>query len=251
MSKIEPMSFRRCVKAVLSGITVSVFTPNRIGEFLGRVFYMDQNRIKGTLIALIGSISQMLMTITIGSIGMLFYMHWFHDTETVTRHLFYIMTFLVILVDTTLFILFLNTPLLTVALKRLRLSENMADHAEVFALYSGLDLVKVTGYSFARYLVFCTQFFLLLHVFGVDVTVIQGMVLIPLIFLAVSLAPMLGAREFFALMFIGGISSQELGIISASFTLWLMNLALPALLGVLFIFGLRFFRNTGQRRVDD
>ncbi|HET9430922.1 MAG TPA: hypothetical protein VFO70_07085, partial [Chitinophagaceae bacterium] len=43
---IQEISFFRSFKAVLSGISFSVSTPNRVGEYLGRVLYMDEgNRL--------------------------------------------------------------------------------------------------------------------------------------------------------------------------------------------------------------
>ena len=38
ISKIENISIMTAYRAVLTGITVSTFTPNRIGEYGGRVF---------------------------------------------------------------------------------------------------------------------------------------------------------------------------------------------------------------------
>ena len=42
-------------------INISTFTPNRIGEYGGRVFCLEKgDRVKGVLITIIGSIAQFL-----------------------------------------------------------------------------------------------------------------------------------------------------------------------------------------------
>ena len=44
ISKIENISIMTAYRAVFTGITVSTFTPNRIGEYGGRVFCLEKGR---------------------------------------------------------------------------------------------------------------------------------------------------------------------------------------------------------------
>ena len=44
ISKIEKISINRSIRAIFSGITISTFTPNRIGEYGGRVFCLEKSR---------------------------------------------------------------------------------------------------------------------------------------------------------------------------------------------------------------
>ena len=72
ISKIEKITIKRSIRAVFSGITVSAFTPNRVGEYGGRVFCLDTaDRIQAVLITVIGSMAQLLTTIFFGSVGIL------------------------------------------------------------------------------------------------------------------------------------------------------------------------------------
>ena len=72
ISKIEKITIKRSIRAVFSGITVSAFTPNRVGEYAGRVFCLEKaDRIQGVLITIIGSMAQLLTTIVFGLIGIL------------------------------------------------------------------------------------------------------------------------------------------------------------------------------------
>ena len=43
--KIEAISFFTSFRAIFSGITVSSFTPNRIGEYGGRVFCLEKRKL--------------------------------------------------------------------------------------------------------------------------------------------------------------------------------------------------------------
>ena len=67
-----------------------------------------------------------------------------------------------------------------------------------------------------------------------------------LTFLSMSIIPTialteLGVRGSVAIYF-GYISSNTIGILTASFALWIINLVVPAILGVLFVYQLKFFR---------
>ena len=72
ISKIERVTINRSIRAIFSGITVSAFTPNRVGEYAGRVFCLEKgDRIQAVLITVIGSMAQLITTIVFGLIGVL------------------------------------------------------------------------------------------------------------------------------------------------------------------------------------
>jgi hypothetical protein len=67
IAKIEKISFFRSFKAVMTGVSVSLFTPNRTGDYLGRVFILEKgNHVEGILITLIGSFAQIVVTLSAG-----------------------------------------------------------------------------------------------------------------------------------------------------------------------------------------
>ncbi|MAJ89900.1 MAG: hypothetical protein CMD08_01295, partial [Flavobacteriales bacterium] len=52
----------------------------------------------------------------------------------------------------------------------------------------------------------------------------------------------IGVRGSVALFFFGLVSNNVVGILSATFVMWIINLVFPALIGMIFIFSLKFFR---------
>jgi uncharacterized membrane protein YbhN (UPF0104 family) len=42
IKKVQQVSFGKALQAVLSGVSFAVSTPNRMGEYLGRVLYMNE-----------------------------------------------------------------------------------------------------------------------------------------------------------------------------------------------------------------
>ena len=67
VKEVQQVRFLKAIKAVLSGVSFSVSTPNRVGEYLGRVLYMNEgNRLKTISITIVSSISQLIITLLMG-----------------------------------------------------------------------------------------------------------------------------------------------------------------------------------------
>ena len=249
--KIEKVSIKRSVMAIFSGITVSAFTPNRVGEYGGRVFCLEKaDRIKAVLITVIGSMAQLVTTIVFGSIGILLLPNLMPEfNEMLSQFVFAypIMLFMIVLLNVLLVSLFLNASVFSVVLSKFKFLKKYTKYNEVFSFYNYQDLLEVLIYSVGRYLVFTTQFFILLQVFGVEISYINAMILIVTMLFVISVIPTIaiteiGVRGSVALYLFGLVSINSVGILSATFVMWVINLLLPALIGTIFIFTLKFFR---------
>ncbi|MEJ7737660.1 MAG: lysylphosphatidylglycerol synthase domain-containing protein [Chitinophagaceae bacterium] len=73
LQPVERMSIWKAFKATLAGVAFSINTPNRIGEYGGRILYVKEgNRIKAVSLTIVGSISQLIITIILGWGGLIF-----------------------------------------------------------------------------------------------------------------------------------------------------------------------------------
>ena len=251
VSKIEKVSIKTSLRAVFSGITVSSFTPNRVGEYGGRVFCLKHaDRIQGVLITVIGSMGQLIVTIVFGLVGILLLPNLMPSFDLFLKDLefsYLIILFVVILLSTLLILLFLNASVFTVLLSKFRFLTKFSKYSKVFSFYSSSELLEVLVYSFVRYIIFTSQYFILLNIFSVELSYINSMILITTMLFVVSVIPTvaiaeIGIRGSVALYLFGLLSNNSIGILSATFSLWIINLVLPALIGIIFIFTLRFFR---------
>jgi hypothetical protein len=103
-----------------------------------------------------------------------------------------------------------------------------------------------------RYLVFAFQYYLLLQLFFVNISFLNAMPTVFLIFWCMAILPSITIAEApirseMSIYFLKVFSTNLLGIMSASIFLWLINLILPALLGALFTFGIRIFKTNIQK----
>lgn len=259
IGKIEKVGFFKSFYAVLTGVAVSSFTPNRIGEYFGRVFVLDSaSRLEGTLITVLGSMSQLLITILTGSAALLVFIPlWPGPHSFINGYLFYILVTVVVLLNLILVALFINVSFLSSLKEKILRTKlkKLRRFFRVFAFYHSREMLTVLGMSLLRYIVFATQFYLLLRLFSVPVPYPEAIMIISLIYFVMAIIPTvliteLGIRGsvslyFFGIFFGRSIADMEtvnFGVFAASTLLWIINVAVPAMVGSLFLFRLHFFR---------
>ena len=158
IDKIESITTGRSLEAVFSGITISFFTPNRIGEYAGRVFHLPQGkRMQATFITVIENSSQLLITILTGSIACIIYLKSYLH---LTSWMYMFSCFMLILFCVFCLILFFNLDLFEKIFTRFKLSEYWRKIAHVFSLYSMKELIKVLFLALIRYIIFSFQFYI-------------------------------------------------------------------------------------------
>jgi hypothetical protein len=259
IGKIEKISFFRAFKAVMTGVSVSLFTPNRTGEYLGRVFILKKgNPVEGILITVIGSFAQIVVTFSVGLFCLLSFVdHYLRVPYEIGEYLFNSLVFLVPCLVFVLILMYFRVGLLADFVGRFVPEKwnRFRIYLEVFAKFESRELFKVLMLSVLRYMVFSTQFYLLLRIFGASLPVNEGFILIPVIYLIMAMVPTvalaeLGIRGSVSMFVIGlyfskfgdGSGNTDLIILAASSILWFINLALPAVLGTFFVFSLKFWR---------
>ena len=252
IEKVSPMA---AFKSVLTGITMSLFTPNRVGEFFGRAFTLKHaDPLKGALLTITGSISQLLVTLLAGFVAVSFYIPQYVGFKEAWHFWLYIGLLLFMLIFATIMVLgFIKAPFITRQLERLvRPSWNKIKYyLDAIDHIERKTLINVLLLSALRYIVFSFQFYLLLMAFGLNIPYPSALMLIAMTYFVMAAIPTvaladLGIRGSVSIYFIGNFFSgtQQLAaeILAASTLIWLINLALPALLGILFINRLRLVR---------
>src|SRR5262249_38493522 len=64
------IGYRNAFRAGFTGTTMASFTPNRKGEYLGRILYVKEGqRIKAISLTMACSIAQLMVTLLIGLVG--------------------------------------------------------------------------------------------------------------------------------------------------------------------------------------
>lgn len=251
MKNLQPLNYWIALKGVLSGVTFSLNTPNRIGEYGGRVLYVNEgNRLKSVSLSIAGSICQLTITVLMGCGGLIFLLNTEEGSGIIMGLSFFWL-------KTLLFLSIVATLILLLFLFRLswiiKLFEKIPGLSKYIQYISVLDeftpklLLRLLFLSLLRYLVFVIQYILLLHVLQVEVGWQQGFWLITILYLVMAIVPSfaiadLGIRGKFSTELLSLYSANIIGILGTTFGIWFINLFIPALAGSYFIISKRIFK---------
>lgn len=241
------VSWKTSLKAVLSGTTVGVFSPNRIGEFLGRVLALrPEDRIKGSLLSAINGLAQSLGTVTYGILGLLFLLEEFAigPLGFVGTKVLQLTLVLTLILAFTLYLRVNNLWRLADYFKILKKYES---HLTVFKEVDSYLLIKLYYLSLLRFATFILQYvvvFSLLFPSPNIVHIIVGSALTLFSSALISFLPVpdLLIRESVALSYFELYDFDLLTVSVSVLIVWLLNIALPALLGTSALFTYRIFR---------
>ena len=248
--KIEAISFFTSLRAIFSGITVSSFTPNRIGEYGGRVFCLEKSdRIQAVFITILCSMAQLLTTIIFGSFAFFILHEQFLEDQHFIIEISRFSLFVLFVLNILFVLAYFNIAFLINFLWKFSFFNFLRQYINVISLFNFKDLLVTFLYSVFRYLVFSIQFLILLHVFSVDISLYDAILSVMLVFFFITLTPTItiaeiGVRGSMALLVFLKFSTNVIGILSSTFLLWIINLIIPAIIGSFFIFSLKFFRKS-------
>jgi len=251
IQSVEKLSFGKSFAAIIAGVTLSIFTPNRIGEYGGRVLFVKpENNWKSVIATLVGSFSQLLVILSFGMLGFGYFVSHYFEVEP---HLLQGVIFIMMALIGLMFFGFYNIELMIPVFKKIphiyKLKRFFKDIV-VLRNYDSKILSKALGFAFLRYTVYTFQYLLLLHFFGINITLIEGLSGIATIFIlqtSIPLPPLVGliVRSEIAILVWGIFSSNELSILAATFVLWILNLIIPALFGTAFIANINVLKSLG------
>ncbi|PSL48784.1 hypothetical protein CLV51_101112 [Chitinophaga niastensis] len=249
---LEEVSFLRAFSAILSGVSLSINTPNRVGEYGGRILYLkNKNKLKAIAATIVGSFSQLIVTIIFGLIGLIYYVNNFtlvkdHAYTTTTFWQKILLGTLVVICALTILLYFRLQIILSV-FEKIPFLRKVKVFVQIIVKYSSGDLRYLLLLSALRYMVFSAQYLILLDALGLEFLWIQAFLLNSIIYLVMAVVPTiaiaeLGVRGKVSIFFLGLLSSNTAAIIAATVGIWLINLVLPAVLGSVLLLGVKIFK---------
>ncbi len=252
VGRVQHLTFLQSAKAVFTGTTLGFFTPNRIGEYMGRILYLDEGkRIKAFSLTIVCSMGQLLVTWWAG-IGGILYLQTYGNTELLH-------TFAGLWMKIVLYSAIAGAVILTLFYFRLaglvrwfekipRLQKPVS-YIRVLDSLNATILFRILSLSVLRYSVFMGQYYLLFDVFDVHVTAAQVVGSVSVIFLVLSIVPTIAVITELGVRWRVGIEVVQLfdnnitGILATSLAIWIINLVIPALIGSLLILGIKLFNS--------
>lgn len=212
------------IQSFFAGIITGMLTPNMQGNFIGRIYYFQRRyRISIVLLTLTANLGQFIATIVLGVFGLVL------SSKIVASNLLFFPLFITLI--SLLF--YFNYEKIQFFSKQFKWYKRIAKVLQTNARFR----LQILLLSLLRHLVFALQLLLAFHAFGEPMTW-HLFWLIWLFYLWTTLSPSLFLgklfiRESIALLVFTGLSISPTSIVMVSLTVWVFNLFLPTLLGLI------------------
>jgi len=235
----QKIKFIYSFQSVLAGITIGLLTPKRIGDIGGRCLMLKKgNRQKGMFGFIVNSIIQTGVTTFFGFLALLLFFHYslhFSDKQ------YFILLF------SAIFILSVTTWIISHLSGFMRLIQKIPfinfkeSNLNFTDQFKTRTILKIFSLGVLRYMVFTIQFLILLRLFGIHLSTLTvfmgvGLTYFLMTFIPLSSIAELGVRGSVAVFIFGMFSPATASILLATFSLWIINLAVPAAIGSIIIY---------------
>jgi len=239
--KTENISLGKAFRAVWAGVTAGTITPNRIGEFGGRIIFLKkENRKSAIPLTLFGDLSQFIITVVIRLVGFLILSNnlFFKQVDLLQLKVMTIILAITFTVISLLAYFNFNSILRYVGKTRFLNKFLNKSYTEIkLSLKNKFYIISLSG---LRYMIFASQYYLSLLVFGIDIGIFNAFIAISSMYLCVHIIPNIsiaeiGIRASFAILFIGLFSSNHTATMFSSLLIYIINIAIPVIFGGIFL----------------
>ena len=246
-----PVSYKLATKSTLAGVAASVLTPFRVGSYFGKaVLFPNRLRAKGFILQLFNAMAMFIVNFFFGLLFIGFLGNFAKENIFgISPEILSFLGFLGAVIVLICWVLFVNVKILMTTFDRWKFTLNWRKY---FGLvndnsYKKLSITLILV-SILRYLAITFQYVLAYEVFGVGIEGWQTFVAAGTLFFIIQFLPVFNAVELgitrtailslilITFQLIPELTPQiTLSISLASFFIWLVNLAIPALLGSVFL----------------
>ncbi len=236
LSPVYEITYARAMRGIFSGLTVAVLTPNRSGEFLGRIFVVPTRyRIHAISSTIISNIFQLFTTLIFGTIALVVWFWFlqypiFFSLRTIPRYTLYALFALVVVAAIAYFY-------------RIKLFREYEWGKQIntflrrFSLRTAFFLLLL---SILRYFVFIIQFWIITKIFGLSLSLSQVFLGMALTYFLMALLPVLTlaepiTRTTLAMVFFEYLTTETTAVMISVLWLWVINLVIPSIIGTFII----------------
>lgn len=241
----EKFTFLDAMKGVFMGVFLGFMTPNRIGEFGGRLFKIKTGfKIQALSLAFRGGLAQFITTFTLGlistiSLGLICRI--FTCPSFIKENVMYFVLFVITFV---LILIYYNFNVVVNYISEIPLLNKLIKFEYVNIDVRKRVLTKIFLITVLRYLVYMHQYILLAYFFSIDVNYFFLFSAVSTMLLIQTLGPSfplidLPYRGIILLELLEQHTDNQLNILFVILLVWILNLVLPAIVGYLNIINLK------------
>jgi hypothetical protein len=256
MRPLQKVNFLTAVKAILSGLALSLFLPNGFGEYPGRALYMKEgNRLRSVALNIAGSMAQLIVTLVVGIISLIYLKTHVWNNNTGVQGL------PVLWLNGIISMIILGTAILILTYFRLSWLASVAEKVpwvnkykyfiELLETFHWKELTRILVLSCIRFIVFVVQYIVALHMLGVKISVLDAACTTSVLFLFLAILPTIpfadiGIRGEAGRQLFGLLTPDAFGVVAAIALMWFVNLIIPSAAGSLFLLGIKLFKKADK-----
>jgi uncharacterized membrane protein YbhN (UPF0104 family) len=243
--KVEPISYWTAVQSVFCGLTLGIITPNRIGDYGSRMFFLrPRKRIYGLIAMGIGAYAQFVLTNILAFLAVMAFIIKF---KPVNLWVLFTIAILFITYCTLLLLLYFNMTVINRPLKKIKFLKRHYHFFSILSTYKKSFLINILGICFLRISILIVQYYLIIHLLIPAITFPQVAMMVILLITVQTVTPTIdiidiGVRGITAVYFFSFVTHQDIAIMATTGLIWLINLIIPAIIGVFFIINLDLFK---------
>jgi len=248
MNSFSKLNILKAVQSVLIGVSFGIFTPARLGEYAGRTLAVEQDRNMESLYAtFLCSVSQNVINIIL---GILFFSSVaFQWQNNFNHNVFLVFNLFLVLVG---LLLYFNIKKLALFLSRFRITKRFIGDIKNYK-FENRTQFKLLIFSLFRYAIYLGQFILVLKFYDLNTgfgNYLHGISGIYLIQSTIPIPPVLDlfARVGIAVLLFDFGKMEPVNVILSSLTLWVINLILPSLIGLVLLMKINIAQSIGYEQ---
>lgn len=247
--RIEPLGWWKSIQSVFCGLTWAIFTPNRIGEYGGRVMLLKaRNRASGAVAMGVGLFAQLVLTSVFGALSIAWFVQTFLPTPVSVKLALWMIATLYAL---GFLVLYFNVHWIDKLVGKIRFLAKIKPFFAVLEDFSVRELWHVLLISVARFIIFTSQYILLMLVFLPELPFVSMVLMIFILFFVQAAVPSLDLFDFSVRSFVASnlyayITTQEIAVMAIVSCVWFVNLILPAIIGAFFVFNVNYVGGNGK-----
>jgi len=236
----QPLSYRQALASYFAGSAFSIVTPNRIGEYPGRLLYLNRkNTLRLIGVALLGAIAQMFTSFLFGLMGLIYYNITFPGT---------VQTVVLIscaLITIVIGIVYWKFDVWMPLIEKISWLKKYNVYAKLLDRVTGQKQLTILFISVLRYATYTAQYLLLLLWMKINIPIVGGYLMSGLFFWLISVIPSfafieLGERGQVGMYLFSHFSENTIGILVATIAIWGINLIIPSLIGSVLLLRKRY-----------
>jgi Lysylphosphatidylglycerol synthase TM region len=239
---VEPLSYSRAFSSYLAGIAFSIITPNRIGEYPGRILYLGRSHtFRYINVSILGVMAQLSTVYIFGLGGLIYY------NIAFPAYIAKVALAACLLANIIAAVVYWRFESWLPAFERTRFLRKFALYGKLLNRITMRKQMTVLCISILRFAIFTAQYLFLLKWMNVEVPLAEGYCLAALFFWIMAVIPSitlteLGIRGEVSIYLFQHFSSNTVGMLAATAGIWLLNLIVPSIVGSILILRMRLLR---------